>query len=69
MCEFKRPFDGTKNVEVENKILNAQLARINKRYSNELWKLCKAMIEKKPEERFSMREILSFPVITDNAQK
>ena len=69
ICELERPFDGVTNEEVQNKILNAEPARINERYSDGLWYIIKNLLQKNPRERIILTDILRSEIITENAKK
>ena len=69
ICELERPFEGATNEEVQDKILNTEPARINKRYSKGLWFIVRNLLQKDPENRIILTDILHLEIITENAKK
>ena len=64
---MKKPFDGTPK-EIEDAVLNENPKRIPKEYSRELWGLCRQMLDKDPEDRIQLSEILKMQCVISSAK-
>ena len=67
MCTLQNAFKGNSTEEIERAILNDQPAPIPAMYSKGLRRLCVDLLEKLPEDRIVMEDILVSPIITRNA--
>lgn len=58
LCTGKKPFYSSSLIELINQILSTEIAEIPQHYSEWLRNLIKSMLEKNPEKRLSLENIL-----------
>ena len=68
MCQLDHVFNAGSIKQLQLRIQRNDPKRIPGLYSDELWQLCKGLLERDPLKRFTMNNVLNLPFIKQSAK-